>query len=145
MKKFKYLLILLSLIFLTSCESLYQTLDPMDASFYEGITEYDINQDITVNIRGYINKSKHLSAKIGLRLYCNDEWANIKDLTSTEGVIDKNCILLDKDILGDINLDFSFKITESGNYTLLLEIYAPREEYPKAYSDYEKNLTFTVK
>lgn len=145
MKKFKYLLILLSLIFLTSCESLYDNLETVDVYLDNKTTEYALGDTITVIIKGVIDISVYSNANI----LCSLQKMNESGRYEPAKRIDlKTSIDSSELTAGDVNEFYSFKVEDSGEYRFIINIFAYKYTSGNSQlttSSFSKNLDFTVK
>lgn len=141
MKKFKYLLILLSLIFLTSCESLDDKLETVDVYLDNKITEYALGDTITVIIKGVIDISVYSSANV----FCGLQKMNESGKYEPANHIDLETSIDSGVLTGDLNEFYSFKVEEGGEYRFIIDIFAYKYTPHRATSSFSKNLCFTVK
>lgn len=144
MKKIKYLIILLFLIFLTSCDPLYDDLETVNVYLVDDKIEYKLDDTITVLVKGKINSSTYSNASILYALRKINESGeydstNCIDLKTSDSIDIDEC----KIVIGDIDGFYSFKVKEAGDYNFSIDIWAYKS--PRGCSLFSKNLYFTVK
>ncbi len=153
--KLKCLPVLLVFL-LTGCEDLYPALETIDVSLAEETENFSVNQEIKVNISGYIDSLLYDKVNISFGLAMKAE-ANGEDYTergdflnfsSTTSIYkgSVSAMFLGEDDLGDINHNFSFTVAKSGYYELWVGIVVyGRKPAELRESSYSKLIHFTVK
>lgn len=153
--KMKCLPVLLVFL-LTGCKDLYPTLETIDVSLADETKSFSVNQEIKVNISGYIDSLLYDKVNISFGLAMKAE-ANGEDYTergdflnfsSTTSIYkgSVSAMFLGEDDLGDINHNFSFTVAKSGYYELWVGLEAYGRDFSKlrvAY--YSKHIRFTVR
>lgn len=116
----------------------------------DALDEYSVNQNIKIIIKGTVDTELYGSVEIQPLLKKTEvagffKTCDFSDLESSSRLNDWNWIVLNEDHLGNIEENFSFKVTTSGNYKLFVYVYAYGIKSRESWSSYKKEIEFAVK